>query len=307
MLGRRLLLLGSLAALMVAGSPVGPVKAAGWRDEIKVIRFGHGGSGQNIAEQVVRWKPLTEYMERALGVKATIRNTTDYAAIIEAQAAGFIDVAHYGPAGYAAAYQIMEGNLEPCCMEMSKKGYAGYYGIIVVKADSPYQTLDDLDGKVFAYTDPNSTSGYLVPNHYLRKMGKAPDKYFSKTLFAGGSDAGIFALLQGTVDAAANYMYDENNSGYHRMARKKVISSPDLLRTIWVSPLIPGAGWFFRKDLPEGLKQEVTEALLKMHEVEPENWKQIQAGQVKKYVPASHEIYADIIAMREKLLRERKD
>jgi TRAP-type uncharacterized transport system substrate-binding protein len=35
--------------------------------------------------------------------------------------------------------------------------------VVIVKADSPYKTLDDLKGKAFGFADPDSTSGYLIP------------------------------------------------------------------------------------------------------------------------------------------------
>ena len=46
---------------------------------------------------------------------------------------------------------------------MDSEGLTGYHSVIAVKADSPYQSLDDLKGKTLAYADPNSTSGYLPP------------------------------------------------------------------------------------------------------------------------------------------------
>lgn len=39
----------------------------------------------------------------------------------------------------------------------------GYHSVVIVKADSPYKTLDDLKGKAFGFADPDSTSGYLIP------------------------------------------------------------------------------------------------------------------------------------------------
>lgn len=306
MLAKRLLSLVSLVTFIVAGGLVAPVMASDWRAEYPVVRLGHSGS-ENLADQIQTWAPLPKYIERTLGVKSTIRNSTDYAAIIEALAGGHIEVAYYGAAGYASAYEVMEGNIEPCCLEESLEGYLGYFGRIIVKADSPYQTLEDLEGKVFAFTDPNSTSGYLVPTYYLTKnMGKKPEEFFAKTVFAGSRDTAILSVLQGTADAMADYKYDEQNSGYTKLMRKGMVP-PGGAREIWESPLIPGAGWFFRKDLPEKMKEEITEALLKLPEADPATWKQISYGEIKRYVPTTHDVYVDIIKMRKQLLRERRE
>ena len=303
---KRLLSLASLVAFIVAGGLVAPVMAADWRDEYPVVRFGYSGS-ENLSDQILTWAPLPKYIERTLGVKSTIRNSTDYAAIIEALAGGHIDVAYSGAAGYASAYEVMEGNVEMFCLEESLAGFLGYFGRIIVKADSPYQTLDDLKGKVFAFTDPNSTSGYLIPTYYVTKMmGMKPEEFFAKTVFAGSRDTAILSMLQGTVDAMADYKYDENKSGYMKLQKKGMVP-PGGAREIWVSPLIPGAGWFFRKDLPEKMKEEIKEAMLNLWEADPATWKQISYGEIKKYVPSNHDIYVDIITMRKQLLSDRKE
>ena len=46
-------------------------------------------------------------------------------------------------------------------------GSTGYYSIGFARADSGITSIDDAKGKVFAFADPNSTSGYLVPGAEL--------------------------------------------------------------------------------------------------------------------------------------------
>ena len=107
--------------------------------------------------------------------------TTDYAGSIEAMKAGNCQGATVGAAGYAAAYDVLKGDVFPFAVQSDEKGGIGYYSIIIISAKSPYKKIEDLKGKTFAWGEPNSTSGFLAPNYYLKKQGFDPDKFFSKS------------------------------------------------------------------------------------------------------------------------------
>src|SRR5690606_12710993 len=81
--------------------------AADWRADHPEIVFGMA-SGENLTDQQRRWQPLADYLSEALGVDVTLRQSNEYAAIIEAQRAGQVDLANYGSAAYATAYDVLE-------------------------------------------------------------------------------------------------------------------------------------------------------------------------------------------------------
>ena len=88
----------------------------------------------------------------------------------------------------------------------------GYNAVIVVKADSPYKTIEDLKGKVVARTDPLSGSGYLIPTAAFRAMGKPVDEYFKSPL-SGGHPQGVLGVLNGTYDGAFTWTSKNDNIG----------------------------------------------------------------------------------------------
>jgi phosphonate transport system substrate-binding protein len=78
-----------------------------------------------------------------------------------------------------------------------------YYSYIIVPADSSIKEFKDLRGKIFAFTDPMSNTGKLVPTYMLAKMDETPGSFFEKHIFTYSHDKSIEAVAQKYADAAA--------------------------------------------------------------------------------------------------------
>jgi phosphonate transport system substrate-binding protein len=79
-----------------------------------------------------------------------------------------------------------------------------YHAYVIVPANSPARTLADLRGKRFAFTDPKSNTGRLVPTYLVAKEFKvAPEAFFGKVEYTGSHDRSIDAVNSGTVDGAS--------------------------------------------------------------------------------------------------------
>ena len=151
-----------------------------------------------------RYRPFVEYLSKELGVPVKLRVASDYAAVIEGQRAGNIQIAYYGPASYSKAY-LTGVKTEPFAVTRNNDGAIGYYSVIYVKADSPYKDIQDLKGKTIGFVDPNSTSGYNAPSFFLHKAGIDADSFFGKSIVTGSHENAVIALEKGTVDCAANW------------------------------------------------------------------------------------------------------
>lgn len=55
--------------------------------------------------------------------------------------------------------------------------------LIVPASDKQTGSVLDLRGKVFAYSDPDSNSGFLYPRYALVQLKENPDRFFSRTFF----------------------------------------------------------------------------------------------------------------------------
>ena len=78
-----------------------------------------------------------------------------------------------------------------------------YHSYLIVNKLSEFKTLQDLRGRVFAFTDPDSNSGKLVPTYWLWQMGERAETFFRKTIYTYSHDNAILAVARGLVDGAA--------------------------------------------------------------------------------------------------------
>ncbi|VFQ44837.1 phosphonate ABC transporter substrate-binding protein [Desulfoluna butyratoxydans] len=202
-----------------------------------------------------RFQPLADHVKKSLGVEVEIISASDYSGVITAMAHKHLDFAYFGPKSYVEAAK--KADAQAIALELNKAGEPGYYGVIITRKDSPIKTLSQIKGKVFAFTDPNSTSGYLVPNIlFARDLKVKPEAYFRQVKFSGSHGASILSVKNGTVEVAAT-----NNIDLDRMIQKGQATLDDF-RVLWTSELIPGAPMAARKDLPESLKAAFAGALL---------------------------------------------
>jgi len=252
--------------------------------EIKVLKMGLIPADD--AEEMLReYEPIQEYLSEKLGIPLEIQVTSDYAAAIEAMRAKHIDMAWFGPFSYVIAANI--ANAEAIVNGVRRSdGKSDYRSIIVTKADSGIKTLADLKGKSFAFVDPSSTSGNLIPRKILKESGIDPDNDFKVVYYAGTHNAVEYAVANGKVDAGA----DSDNS-YQRMVEAGEID-PNVNTIIYTSDPIPGSPIVVRKDLPAELRQAIQDALINMDE---QTIHQISGwGDISKYQKVSDSDY-DII------------
>ncbi len=257
----------ALAALIAA-----PALAEGWKDDYQVLKFGILSS-ENEQDRLMRNEPLRIYLEDMLGVQVEIFTAGNYDGVIQAIAADQIEIARLGSSAYAAAYTATDGGVIPTLTTLAKDGSTGYYSIVVTRCDSGITSLEDAKGKVHAFADPDSTSGYAVPYfNMIEREGFKPEDHFGTVTFSGSHEAGVTGVVNGTFDTAATYQDNDAAGIYQRMEEKGMIE-PGLVCKIWESPEITSGPWTFRKNLPEALIEEVSAAIESFPTADPEGYK----------------------------------
>lgn len=223
---------------------------------------------------------LTEFLEQQLGIKVKLQVAGDYAGVITAMQHKHVDVAYLGPKSYCEAAK--RAGAEAIVIEVGQDGTPGYYGYIISKAGSGLKNLSDLKGKTWAFTDPHSTSGTLVPTVYFNEVEINPEEYFSKVIYSGSHEASILSVKSGKVAAAST-----NNLDFDRGLGKHWQDGD--FNIIWKSELIPGSPMAVRSDLPASLKMALKDAFLSFKDKEG-----LEKLKISGYIPGDDSLYNGI-------------
>ena len=288
MINRRIVLAGVAALAFTASA-----SAEDWRAKYPELTFAVIPA-ENASGVTERWTPFVNYLSKELGTKVTLRIANDYAAVIEGQRAGNIHIASYGSASFARA-RLTGVKIDAFANDINADGSTGYYSVFFVKANSPYQKVEDLKGKNLGLVDPNSTSGNNVPRFELNKMGITnADGYFSKVVFTGSHENAILALAQGTVDVAANQWTSDNDSTLAQMLTKAMLKNADGspmkkddFRIIHKSAPIINGPYAYNADLPEEAKQAIAKAFFDAPTKDKAAFDRLSDGQKKGFHPAT--------------------
>ena len=299
MTSRRSLL--ACAATFLFASSCGAF-AQDWRAKYPELTFAIIPA-ENASGVIERYTPFTDYLSRTLGVKVSLRVANDYAAVIEGQRAGNVHIASYGSASFARAL-ITGVKIDAFAIDVNADGSKGYYSVFYVKKGSPYKSIEDLKGKNLGLVDANSTSGNNVPRLVLDKKGINPEAYFGKVVFTGSHENAVLALVQGTVDVAANAWTDDSDSYLTRMLAKGMLKNADGspmkyedFRIIEKSEPILNGPLAYVSDLPPELKTKIADAFFNLRKNDKAIADKLYDGKLDRegWAPAKTEDWAPVM------------
>ncbi|MDR3431401.1 MAG: phosphonate ABC transporter substrate-binding protein [Rouxiella aceris] len=300
-------------AVFVAGSMAAINSMAA--DAPKELNLGILG-GQNATQQIGDNMCVKQFFDKELNVDTKLRNSSDYSGVIQGLLGGKVDmVLSMSPSSFASVYlnNPQAVDIEGILVDDTDQS-RGYHSVVLVKADSPYKKLEDLKGTAFGFADPDSTSGYLIPNAAFKKQfgGSTDDSYqhfFSSTTFSGGHEQDILGVLNGQFAGAVAWssMIGNADTGYTSGAFGRMIrmDHPDLMkqiRIIWQSPLIPNGPILVRHDLPDDFKAKVVAAINKLDKENHACFVKAVGG-TQHIGPASLADYQQIIDMKKELTK----
>ena len=254
-----------IAAALATTAIAAPAFADG--HAITEFRIGILG-GENAQDRMNNYACMQDYTTEALGVETKLFAPADYNGVIQGLLGGTIDMAWLGASAYAATYLQDPEAVEPVLVKQNLDGSIGYHSIGFARVDSGIGKLEDVQGKVFGFGDPNSTSGYLIPSIEIpQTTGSTMESgdYFGEVKFTGGHEQTIIAVANGDIDAGVTWAdaqgewEDGYNSGALRRAVDAGLVDMNDLQQIWISNVIPEGPVVLRADLPEDVKATMTE------------------------------------------------
>lgn len=234
------------------------------------------------------YRQFLDYIGEKLGRGVDFVDRDDYAELNALVRSGKVDVAFVcgGPYVDGSDNHGMELLVAP-------QAYNGtvYYSYIIVAADSPVKRFQDLRGKSFAFTDPLSNSGTLVPTYMLARNGQSPKSFFKKVIYTNSHDKSIRAVAEKLVDGAAVdsliWEYDNRNNPKFTAKTKIIERSPPY----GIPPVVVTPG------MDPKLKEKLRDIFLNAHK-DPKGRELLKNMMIDKFVLLNDRAYDSIREMK---------
>jgi len=301
--------MSAIRKTLMASLAISAIASSAFAQDTKVLRIGLDG-GENEADQIRRTECVVDSLKAATGVsEVQLFPSPDYNGVIQGLLGGTIDIAIMGASSYASIYLKDANAVDPILTTKQSDGSLGYHSIMVARKDSGMATLADTKGKKLGFADPDSTSGYLVPNVSLPADIGAPIKeFYSETGFGGGHENLVLGVLDGTWDVGTTFgsgqgSWEEGySSGNLRIMVDKGILDMDDLVELWKSPLIPNGPLMVSSKLAPEMKQKVTEYFVGLPKADFACFDSFTGGGYVDFAPVDQSFYQTIIDARKSVI-----
>jgi phosphonate transport system substrate-binding protein len=238
-------------------------------------------------EQVRKFTPIASYLEKKLGMKVEFTPVSDYPAAVEALVNKKVELVWFGGFTHVQAQIRSGGKIVPIAQ---REEDTKFQSVFIAKTDSGIKTLEDLKGKQVSFGSQSSTSGHLMPRHFLLQAKLDPDKDFKRVAYSGAHDATIASVVSGKVEAAAlDITVWKKFVGENKVDTKAV-------DVFFTTPPYFNYNWSVHADMPADLRAKVTKALLDLDPNTAEGKEILQLNRATRYIPTSPDNYKGIEA-----------
>ena len=270
-----------------------PISSESESDQLKVAV----GAMISPKETFAYYRQLLDYIGQKLGRDIQFIQRKTYGEINELLARRQIDMAFICSGPYVVGKEKHGFELLATPEVQNSRFYHSY---LIVNKNSGFQDLTDLRGHVFAFTDPDSNTGKLVPTFWLREINEKPETIFSKTTYTYSHDNAILAVAKGLVDGAA---IDGLIWEYYHRKNPVFTSETRIIRKsepYGIPPLVVSEA------LSPELKTRIRQALFGMHR-DPNGKKIISELMIDRFVNPRDEWYDSIRQINLKLASVEKE
>lgn len=218
-----------------------------------------GVPDQDTSVLIRRFDGLATYLSNILGINVKYRSSIDYAAVVVGFKKGHIHMGWFGGLTGVQARRAVPG--AQAIAQRPKD--AKFVTVFIVQKNIPAQTLSDLKGLTFTFGSESSTSGHLMPRHFLLLSNVNPDKDFNGLAnFSGSHDTTWKLVESGTYQGGAL-----SESVWSKAVRNREVDLGKV-RVLAVTQPYYDYNWTLRPNLDEvfgtDFTRRVTDALIQM-------------------------------------------
>jgi phosphonate transport system substrate-binding protein len=199
-----------------------------------------------------RYAPLLKYLSEAIGIDTQLILPTDYQELSQLFQDGQIELAYFG--GLTFVQASINNDAEPLVMRDIDTRFVSYF---LARPDENKKNLSDFEGKRFAFGSKLSTSGHLMPRHFMQsELQIEPENYFSAVDYSGSHDKTAFLVRDGSVDLGVA------NSAIIRKMIEDARLGENELQIVWETPPYVDYVWAVQKHLDESIKNRLRDAFM---------------------------------------------
>jgi phosphonate transport system substrate-binding protein len=235
---------------------------------------------ENPTELMRIYTPFAEYLQREIGIPVQFTPVVDYAATVEGMAANKLDLVWFG--GLTHVQARIRTNNTAYAIAMREEDLQ-FKSVFITNPQANVKSLQELQGKTFAFGSAGSTSGHTMPRYFLLKAGIVPEQDFSKFSFSGAHDATALWVQSGRVDAGAL-----NISVWEKLIDTKKVDTKQVF-VFWTTPPYVDYNWTVRGDLDTGFVEKIKQAFLKLDRSNPEHAKLLDLHRATRYIAVESE------------------
>ncbi|WP_407067435.1 putative selenate ABC transporter substrate-binding protein [Limnohabitans sp.] len=238
-------------------------------------------------EQVRKFTPLANYLEKQLGMKVVFTPVTDYPAAVESMVNKKVDLVWFGGFTYVQAKLRSGDKVVPLAQ---REEDTKFQSVFIAKTDSGIKSLVDMKGKQISFGSASSTSGHAMPRGVLVQAGINPEKDFKRIAYSGAHDATIASVVSGKVDAAAL----DITVWKKFVAENKVDTKA--VNVFFTTPTYFNYNWSVHADMPVALQNKIKAALLALNPANPEHAEILRLNRATRYIETKPENYKELEA-----------
>lgn len=238
-------------------------------------------------EQVRKFTPIASYLEKRLGMKVEFTPVSDYPAAVEALVNKKVDLVWFGGFTHVQAQIRSGGKIIPIAQ---REEDTRFQSVFIAKTDSGIKTVNDLKGKQISFGSQSSTSGHLMPRHFLLAAGITPEKDFKRVAYSGAHDATIASVVSGKVEAAALDI-----TVWRKFVTENKVDTK-AVDVFYTTPPYFNYNWSVHADMPADLRTRLTRALLELDPATAEGKEILQLNRASRYIPTTAENYKSLEA-----------
>jgi phosphonate transport system substrate-binding protein len=235
---------------------------------------------ENPTELMRIYAPFAKYLQGEIGVPVQFTPVVDYAATVEGMAANKLDLVWFGGLTHVQARIRTHNTAYAIAM---REEDLQFKSVFITNPQANVKSLQELQGKSFAFGSAGSTSGHTMPRYFLLKAGIVPEQDFSKFSFSGAHDATALWVQSGRVDAGAL-----NISVWEKLVDTKKVDSQQVF-VFWTTPPYVDYNWTVRGDLDKGFVEKIKQAFLKLDRANPEHAKLLDLHRATRYIAVESE------------------